>query len=210
MLKNKLRAFIANQLGFPTGLFGKLLIRFLNHNNALMNDLVLQVLNLQSGDRILEIGFGGGYLIEQIANTALPSLIVGIERSQDAIVLCKQKFRDRINQSKIEFYLADAIELPFFNASFNQICTVNTIYFWVEPSKVLAECFRLLDANGKLVICYNSKDFLKKQKFAEHGFICYEVEEIEAILKISGFINVSTINGYSDRNQEFFCTSATK
>ncbi len=210
MITNKFRAFLANQLGFPKGWFGKLLIRFLNRNNAMMNDLVLQNLDLQAGDRILEIGFGGGYLIEQIANTALPQLVVGVEQSQDAIDLCKQKFRTQINKSEIEFYLADAIELPFPNGSFNKICTVNTIYFWAEPSKVFAECFRVLVDDGKLLISYNSKDFLSKQKFAEHGFIGYEVSEIEAILKIAGFVNVTTITGHSDRHQEFFCTSATK
>lgn len=209
MFINKFRAFLAQQLGFPQGWFGKLLIRFLNRNNAMMNDLVLQNLNLQAGDRVLEIGFGGGYLIEQIANTALPSLIVGIERSQDAIDLCKQKFRTQINKTEIEFHLADAVELPFPTESFNKICTVNTVYFWADLSKVFAECFRALADDGKLLISYNSKDFLSKQKFAEHGFIGYEVSEIEASLKLAGFINVTTITGHSDRHQEFFCTSAT-
>lgn len=210
MITNKFRAFLANQLGFPKGWFGKLLLRFLNRNNAMMNDLVLQNLDLLMGDRILEIGFGGGYLIEQIANTALPQLIVGVEQSQDAIDLCKQKFQAQINKSEIEFHLTDAIELPFPNGAFNKICTVNTIYFWAEPSKVFAECFRVLVDDGKLLISYNSKDFLSKQKFADHGFIGYEVSEIESILKLAGFVNVTTITGHSDRHQEFFCTSATK
>ncbi|PZU95288.1 MAG: class I SAM-dependent methyltransferase [Pseudanabaena sp.] len=209
MIINKFRAFLANQLGFPKGWFGKLLIRFLNRNNAVMNNLALQNLNLQAGDRVLEIGFGGGYLIEQIANTHLPQIIVGAEQSQDAIEICKQKFRTQINKSEIELHLADATELPFTDRAFDKICTVNTIYFWADLSKVFTECHRVLTENGKLLISYNSKDFLSKQKFAEHGFIGYEVAEIEASLKLAGFINVTTITGNSDRHQEFFCTSAT-
>lgn len=209
MIINKFRAFLANQLGFPKGWFGKLLIRFLNRNNAMMNDLVLQHLNLQAGDRVLEIGFGGGYLIEQIANTALPQLIVGVEQSQDAIDLCKQRLRTQSNKSAIEFHLADAMELPFADRNFHKICSVNTIYFWTELSKVFGDCLRVLTDDGKLLISYNSKDFLRKQKFAEHGFIGYEVSEIESALKMAGFVNVTTITGYSDRHQEFFCTIAT-
>ena len=209
MIINKFRAFLANQLGFPKGWFGKLLIRFLNRNNAMMNDLVLQHLNLQAGDRVLEIGFGGGYLIEKIANTALPQLIAGVEQSQDALDLCEHKFRTQINKSEIELYLADAMQLPFADRYVNKICSVNTIYFWTELSKVFRECFRVLADDGELLLSYNSKDFLEKQKFADHGFIGYEVSEIEAALKMAGFVNVTTITGYSDRHQEFFCTIAT-
>jgi SAM-dependent methyltransferase len=199
-------SFLSAQLGLPSGWFGQLLIRFLNRNNALMNDLVLQLLNLQIGDRVLEIGFGGGYLLDQISRTELPALTVGLERSSEAINLCQQKFCEQISQRKIELFWGDAAELPFPDVSFNQICTVNTIYFWTNASIVLAECFRVLAPNGKLVICYNSKDFLRKQKFSQHGFISYEVTEIEMMLQTAGFTQIVTVSGKSDQHQEFFCT----
>ena len=65
---NIVRAFLANQLGFPSGWFGRFLLRLLNRNNAVMNDLVLQEIELQAGDRVLEIGFGGGNLIQNLQN----------------------------------------------------------------------------------------------------------------------------------------------
>ena len=200
------RDFLAHQLGFPSGWFGRLLIRFLNRHNAAMNDQVLQFLDLQNGDRVLEIGFGGGYLLDQISRTGLPAITVGLERSPEAINLCEQKFRDQISQRKIELLCANAAELPFPDAYFNQICTVNTIYFWTNAPKVLAECHRVLTPNGKLVISYNSKDFLEKQRFSQHGFITYEVTEIEMMLQTEGFTQIVTVSGKSDQHQEFFCT----
>jgi len=131
-MTNAFRAFLAHQLGFPSGWFGRLLLRVLNRNNAAINDLVLQSMQLQSGDRVLEIGFGGGYLIQRIVDTGMPTLVAGVERSPEAVAIARQRFRSQLSQGSIELNLADATALPFPEEHFNQLCTVNTLYFWSD------------------------------------------------------------------------------
>lgn len=201
------RTFLSQQLGFPSGWFGRLLLQLLNRSNAPMNDLVLQTLQLQSGDRILEIGFGGGDLIHKLVQTGQASLIVGIERSPDALKIAQRRFHPFIRQGKVELYLADATALPFPDHHFSQLCTVNTLYFWSDAPQVLTECHRVLRPGGKLVLCYASKTYLDQQKFSQHGFATYEVSQVEMMLKSAGFSDISTVSGQSDRHQEFFCTS---
>ncbi|MBW4658223.1 MAG: methyltransferase domain-containing protein [Drouetiella hepatica Uher 2000/2452] len=208
-MANPFRAFLAHQLGFPSGWFGRLLLRVLNRNNAAINDLVLQSMQLQTGDRVLEIGFGGGYLIQRIVDTGMPALVAGVERSPEALAIARQRFRSQLSQGSIELSLSDAKALPFAEKNFNQLCTVNTLYFWSDPQHVLAECQRVLVSGGKLVIGYSSKEFLDQQKFSQHGFVAYEVTEVEAMLKIAGFIEIETFSGRSSRHQTFFCTSGT-
>lgn len=200
-------AFLSQQLGFPSGWFGRLLLQLLNRNNAAMNNLVLQELQLQSGDRVLEIGFGGGDLLHKIVKTGLSSLSVGIERSPDALKICQKRFQPSICQGKIELHLADAAALPFPDRYFSQLCTVNTLYFWSDAAQVLTEGHRVLSPGGKLVICYASKAYLDQQKFSQHGFATYDVNEVEMMLQRAGFSNIRTVSGKSDRHQEFFCTS---
>lgn len=202
------RAFLSQQLGFPSGWFGRLLLQLLNRSNASMNDLVLQELKLQSsGDRVLEIGFGGGDLIHKIMQTGRTSLIAGIERSPDALKISQKRFYSSILQGNLELYLADAAALPFPEHHFSQVCTVNTLYFWSDASQVLAECHRVLSPGGKLILCYTSKAYLEQQKFSQHGFMTYEVSQVEMMLKSAGVSNIRTISDKSDRHQEFFCTS---
>ena len=201
------RAFLANQLGLPSGWFGRLLLRLLNRNNAVMNDLVLQELELQLGDRVLEIGFGGGDLIHKIVRTEMPSQILGVERSPDALTVCQKQFCQLMNQGKVELHLADAVALPFPDHYFNRICTVNTLYFWSDAPQVLIECIRVLMPGGKLVIGYTSKTYLEQQKLSQYGFTAYEVAEVEMMMRAAGFTNTKTILASSDRHQEFFCTS---
>lgn len=200
------RAFLAEQLGLPSGWFGQLLLRLLNRRNALMNDLVLSELQVQSGSRILEIGFGGGDLIDKLLKTGLPAQIVGIERSPDALIVCQGRFQPLIQQGTIELHLADAAALPFPDQSFNQICTVNTLYFWADAPQVLLECHRVLIPGSMLVIGYTSKTYLEQQKLIQHGFAAYEVTEVERLMSKAGFTQIKTFSGKS-RYQEFFCTS---
>lgn len=203
------QAFLSQQLGFPSGWFGQLLLQLLNHSNAPMNDLVLQSLQLQSGDRVLEIGFGGGDLIHKIVQTGQTSLIVGIERSPDALKVAQRRFQPFMRQGNVELYLADAAALPFPDHYFSHLCTVNTLYFWSDAPQVLTECYRVLSPGGKLVLCYTSKAYLDRQKFSLYGFATYEVSQVEMMLKIAGFSDISTVSGRSDRHQEFFCTVGT-
>jgi len=200
------RAFLAKQLGLPSGWFGRLLLRLLNRKNALMNDLVLSELQLQSGSRILEIGFGGGDLIEKLVKTGLPAQIVGVERSPDALKVCQDRFQRLIQQETIKLHLADAAALPFLNQAFDRICTVNTLYFWSDPTQVLLECYRVLIPGSTLVIGYTSKTYLEQQKLTQHGFVAYEVDEVEMMMSRAGFTQIKTVFSNSDR-QKFFCTS---
>lgn len=203
---NSFKPFLARQLGDPSGWFGRLLLKFLNRRNAALNDLVLETLQLQPGNRILEIGFGGGDLIAKLVATGKPSQVVGVERSPDAIEICERRFRPLLDQGRVELHQASAEALPFAAQHFSQICTVNTLYFWASPPQVLAECRRVLNPGGRLVIGYASKAYLEQQGLTQHGFSAYETAEVEALLQAAGFTAVSTGGEQGDRPSEIFCT----
>lgn len=100
--------------------------------------------------------------------------------------------------------------MPFPDHHFSQVCTVNTLYFWSDALHVATECRRVLRPGGKLVLCYTSKTYLDQKKLSQHGFATYEVSQVEMLLKIAGFSDISTVSGTSDRHQEFFCTSSLR
>lgn len=202
-----IRSFVAKQLGSPSGFFGRLLMRFLNRGNVDMNDFTMEQLNLQSGERILEIGFGGGYLLDRIIATQTPSFVAGIDPSVDVLQIGNKKFARQIQQEYVELKQASGESLPYSDRLFNTICTVNTIYFWSDAKSVLDECYRVLKPNGKLVICYNSPAFLEQMKLTQHGFTTYEIEELEQMMQNSGFIDISTTSANGKENGLFHCTS---
>ena len=202
-----IRSFLAKQLGSPSGVFGRLLMRLLNRGNADMNDLTLEQISLQSGDYILEIGFGGGYLLDKIIATQTPSFIAGIDPSIDVLQIGNKKFARQIKQGYIELKQASGESLPYSDRFFDKICTVNTIYFWSNPQALLDECHRVLKLGGKLVICYNSPAFLAQMKLTQHGFTAYEIEELELLMQNSLFTKIFTTSNEGKENGLFHCTS---
>ena len=204
-----IRAFLAKQLGYPSGFFGRLLMKLLNKGNADMNDFTFQQLDLQSEDAVLEIGFGGGYLLEKIIASQIPSCIAGIDPQVDVINMGTKKFSQAISEGNLELQQSSGESLPYEDNTFTKICTVNTVYFWSNPQAVLKECDRLLQPQGKLIICYNSPEFLAQAKLTNHGFTAYQPEDLESLMVNAGFVDVATVEGNGGSgNGIFYSTSA--
>ena len=205
-----IRSFIARQLGYPSGFFGRLVMRLLNRSNAVMNDVVVTQLSLQPQDELLEIGFGGGYLLAKIIASEIPKLVVGIDPQVDVIRLGQRKFKFALERGIVKLEQACGENIPYGDRSFDKICTVNTIYFWTDPIRVLSECYRTLKPNSKLVICYNSAAFIERQKLTQHGFKTYSPAKLERLMEDTGFVELNTISAEGGTgNDLFYCTVGT-
>jgi protein-L-isoaspartate O-methyltransferase len=73
---------ILRQLGNPSGMLGRFVLWRLNRVNSGMNQVALAALALSEGDRVLEIGFGGGALLDEMIVQRKALLVAGAERSQ--------------------------------------------------------------------------------------------------------------------------------
>lgn len=203
---SSLQAFVAQQLGYPSGIWGRLLLRLLNRGNAGMHQLVFEQLAMRQGDRILEIGFGGGSLLAQILQTGLPETVVGIDYAEDALKVAQTKLRRYMRSSQLTLQQGNADHLPFSDQQFDYICTVNTLYFWPDALAVFQECYRTLRPEGKLVICYNTQTFLEEQGLIQQGFKGYEVDAVENLLGQTGFQSIRTMSGEDSSNGKYYCT----
>jgi hypothetical protein len=58
---------LAEQLGNPSRITGKFAAVVWDRRNAALNDGVFDMLDLEPSDRVLEIGFGGGFLLGWIS-----------------------------------------------------------------------------------------------------------------------------------------------
>ncbi len=201
---------IANQLRKPSGFIGRLVVaRLLNRGNAPLNLLTLKCLDLQSDDRVLEVGFGGGYLLGRIAETVATGFIAGVDFSPEMVQLCAGRFAVLIAQKRMELYCANAENLPLGADQFSRACTVNTIYFWPEPVAPLKEIHRVLRAGGRLVLCFNPPQTLRKVPYTKYGFKFYEASEVAEFLAAAGFREIRMVGGTSSLG-EFQCAIATK
>ena len=199
-------SIFSRQLANPSGLFGRLITaRWLEKANVGMNALTLESLALGTNDRLLEIGFGSGYLLEQVLSSRSCDDVAGVDVSQEMVQHVSRRLRRHIENGKAEIRHGDIESIPFGDAEFSALCTVNTLYFWRDAKLALAECQRVLKPNGRLAICFNSKEDLAQWPGHVHGFTLYELAEVEEMLVAAGFTGIEKRTGNDKDQGEFYC-----
>ncbi len=139
-----LKAYLSRQLRHPTGYGGRLILRLINQENGGMNAIALNVLDAQPGQEILEIGCGGGDLINRLLKTEQLPQITAIDASQTAVDMVCHKFKEAMATNRLVVHQAKAEAMPFADNGFDAIVTVNTLYFWPDVPTVINEFKRQL------------------------------------------------------------------
>ena len=205
-----LAKFVAKQLGHPTGVLGQLILAPLwNRRNPALNDAAFNSLALCPHDRVLEVGFGGGYLLGRMAAVVTEGFLAGVDVSPAMVAFCQKRFRSLVEAKKLEFKCAPAKALPYPAGSFTKACTVNSIFYWGNVSQAVSELWRVLEEGGLLVVCFTCKKSLEAKKFARHGLVLHEDDQVYQMMQAVGFHAISVTRA-SDRHREFLCVTGKR
>jgi len=202
-------AFVAGQLRKPAGLIGKVFGVLMNRVNKDLNKFMLENLQLESVDQVLEIGFGDGKLIGEIASLLPKGKVVGIDFSKSMVKQARKNNKKGIAQGLVEIFNASIENIPFDDGSFNKACSANTIYFWPNPEQNALEVYRILKENSKFVLGFRTKQQLQNHSFTDHGFTLYTTDGVVALLKKAGFSDVEIVKSSSNK-LDSYCAIATK
>jgi arsenite methyltransferase len=174
---------MAKQLGRPRGWFGRRFMgEALNRGNKTMLDAAVYWLQPQKGERIIDVGFGGGYALDRVQKRVVPARPVGVEISLAMIAAGRERWKDAV-----ELHQADVIAMPFTTHSADAVMSVNTIYFWPEPRAALSEIRRVLKPGGRLVLGVRQKRIMRLSPLTWFGFRLYSVRQLEKLLHDAGF-----------------------
>jgi arsenite methyltransferase len=179
---------IARQLSRPNGTLGFLVGKLMNRYNARINAYALQLLAVSAGDRVLEIGFGGGVNLPSLIADA--AFVAGVDYSPSVVNRANARFLQAVASAKAVFREATVEALPFEAASFNKICAMNTIYFWSSLEKGFAEVHRVLAPGGRVVVGFLPKEWMDRGRFPSDIFTPRTAGEVTAALVNLGFQQV--------------------
>jgi ubiquinone/menaquinone biosynthesis C-methylase UbiE len=185
-------AQIAAQLRRPSGRLGRKVGLKMNESNAALHAFALDVLQLQPGERLLEIGFGNGRLFESSLRRAAGLRVWGLDFSADMCRQARQNAAAFVREGQLHLHLGSSAAMPFADASFDKVLCVNVIYFWDDPAPHLAEIRRVLRPGGLFVAAFRSREVMEKLPFTAHGFRLYAPGEWSETLAAQGFAVVAT------------------
>jgi ubiquinone/menaquinone biosynthesis C-methylase UbiE len=204
-----LAKFLAKQLSNPSGLIGKLIMAPLwNQRNSALNDVAFDSLALHPHDRVLEVGFGGGYLLGRMAAVVTDGFLAGVDVSPAMVAFCEKRYRPLVEAGKLEFKCAKAGSLPYPDGYFTKACTVNSIFYWENAPQAISELYRVLEEGGVLVMCFTCKRCIEDKKFARHVAL-YEADKVCQMMESARFREMDMTRA-SDRHREFLCVIGRK
>ena len=105
---------------------------------------ILDALALGPGDRLLELGCGGGLLLRDALTTG--ARVTGLDHSEEMVELARAK------APGADVVLGRAEDLPFVGSSFTAIAMSIVFFFFDDPVAVLRECRRVLGPRGRLAV----------------------------------------------------------
>ncbi len=179
---------LARQLSRPTGILGALVRRVMNRGNAKMNAFAVSQLELAPTDRVLEIGFGGGVTLPSLLAGA--RFVGGVDRSRDAVAQVRARFAQAVAAGRADFREGQVESLPYEPASFDKVCTVNTVYFWTSLDAGFAEVHRVVSPGGRVAVGFLPKERMDRMGFPSDIFTPRAPDAVIASLAKSGFSNV--------------------
>ena len=150
--------FLARQGRCPSGWLGGLVARVMAHETAGENAHVLQLVDIQPGDHVLELGFAHGRTLARAAALAREGFVAGVDPSERMLRLASRRNRQPIAAGRMELKSGSSAGLPFPDARFDKAYSVHTIYFWKEPAHDVREIARVLKPGGRLALGYRSRD----------------------------------------------------
>lgn len=181
---------LAAQLRQPHGDMGKKVGESMNASNELINNQAIAAVNIKPNDTILEIGMGNGFFCKDVLQAANGVMYMGCDFSELMVAEASQLNEHFIDSKQATFILGNAEQLPFEASYFHNVFTVNTIYFWEDPNKVMTEIHRVLKPAGKLVVGLRTRASMQHLPFTQYGFTSYDEKELHTLLTRNNFTNI--------------------
>jgi len=183
---SRLRAALSRQLSHPSGPGGKVVARLMNRGNRNLNDQVIARLDVQPGDRVLDLGFGGGLTFAPLWERG--ATVVAIDRAEDMVAAARARFADAVAAGRLELHAGDVARLPLADGAVDRVLTVNTVYFWSDLGVAFREVRRVLAQGGRLVVAIRDRAVM--QRLDPTVFTLRRPDELAAALRDAGFAEV--------------------
>ena len=183
----KLKVF-AN-FGKPAGAIGKLILKGMNISHSAASRWGLSHLILNSSDKVLDIGCGGGANIARLLRLCPKGYVAGIDHSEESVALSSKRNKTALS-TRCDIVCADVSDIPFDDNTFDAVTAFETIYFWKDLNKCFWEVNRVLKKDGVFMIEYAAEDMSSAWSNIIDNMTIYTNQELEKYLEQTGFSEI--------------------
>lgn len=158
----------------------------------------LELLGVRKGEKVLEIGYGTGDILVQIAEkVGVRGKAYGIDISSGMLNVAESKVEKAGIADRVEFFLGDAVKLPYEDNKFDAAFMSFTLELFDTPEipVILNEIKRVLRSGGRLGVVSISREYGKPLALRLYEWLHKKIPKyadcrpiyVEKALKASGY-----------------------
>lgn len=180
----------------PEGDAGRAMLARMNESHARLVDWGLAHLDLHAGDTVLDIGCGGGNTLARMAERVTEGHLTGIDYAETSVEASRTFNAALVDAGRMEILHGSVDALPFMDAHFDAVVTVESFYFWPSPEKSLEEVARVVKKGGTFLLLaeiYGRDDLPEdiRAKVVGYDLTNPTPEEFERLFRAAGFSEVT-------------------
>ena len=148
-----------------------------------MREAAIDHLEIETGDRVLDVGCGTGFGTEGLKGRT--DRILGLDQSPHQMA----KARDRLDETELlGFTMGDAERLPIQSNTFDAAWSSGSIEYWPNPAEGLAEMRRVVKPGGRVVVVgpYYPDSWLGR-KLVDAIMLFYDEAEADEMFESAGY-----------------------
>jgi ubiquinone/menaquinone biosynthesis C-methylase UbiE len=161
------RNILIRMFGRPEGLLGRLGGAIMARMNDECGAWVLGLLAIEPQDRILEVGFGPGVVIQNLVRLMPAGHVAGVDPSREMFAQAQARNAAAIRSGHVDLRLGSVDSLPFKHDSFHKALAVNSMQVWPDPLAGLREVRRLLKPGGRIALGFTPYSGQRKEVLSD-------------------------------------------
>ena len=180
---------LSAQAARPHGLLGRALGRLWVTETASVNDRALALLDAVAGEHVLEIGFGPGRAIRELA--ARGARVTGVDPSPVMLAAARRRNTAAIEARQVHLLPGDVTALPLPDDAVDAVLAVHTLYFWPDLADGLREIRRVLAVDGRVVLAFRAAEHGLPRRFDPAVYRVPTTEHAQHTLHGAGFDEIT-------------------
>jgi SAM-dependent methyltransferase len=183
-MRQRIVGQVVRQFHRPHGVSGHLVGWVMAHrsSNLQRNRWAVSLLDVQPGDRVLEIGFGPGIAVKELSRLATQGQVFGVDHSSVMVRQATGRNRAAVRSGRVVLFQGSIDALPDFGEPVDKILTVNSMGFWPDPVARLGELRTRMRPGGTIAIVSQPRC-----RGATSETSVKAANEIEAALRSAGY-----------------------
>jgi len=156
-----------------------------------VGEQAIELMAIPVDARVLDVGCGSGWATRLMAKKARDGRVVGIDIADEMIRLARES---SMSFSNVEFQVASAERLPFNDAEFTHVFSMESLYYYADIPGALREIKRVLEPRGLFVTVVD----LYQENLPSHQWVdqlkvpvqLLSSADYRSLFERAGFVNV--------------------